>query len=58
MRRNYYEFLQNEMKKTYSRWISQVDAMLTTYASIIRDMTMMTEDRCTRVPSTDECTHI
>ena len=42
----------------YSKWLTQVDAMYPTYASIIRDMTMMTEDRCTRVFSNVECKHI
>ena len=56
---NIMTFSKDKLKKhCYSKWLSQVDAMYPTYASIIRDMTMMTEDRCTRVFSNDECKHI
>ena len=56
---NIMTFSKGKLKKLcYSKWLSQVDAMYPTYASIIRDMTMMTEDRCTRVFSNDECKHI
>ena len=52
-------FSKGKLKKhCYSKWLTQVDAMYPIYANIIRDMTMMTEDRCTRVFSNDECKHI
>ena len=56
---NIITFSKGKMKKhCYSIWFTQVDVMYPTYASIIGDMTMMTEDRCTRVFSNDECKHI
>ena len=56
---NIMTFSKDKLKKLcYSKWLTQVDALYPTYASIIRDMIMIMEGRCTRVFSNDECKHI
>ena len=53
---NITKFSKCKLKKhCYSKWLSQVDVSYPSYASIIRDMVLMTEDRCTRIFSNDEC---
>ena len=52
-------YSKSKMKKyCKDKWFAGLEELYPTYASIIRDMVMMMEDRCIRTFSNEECKHL